>query len=294
VSARAPVRAPEAPPADEAQLAGGARIERRPLSRRRRVVRALAPKNRLRQLALLVALLGVWEIVGRRSANFTFAPPSSVVPAAREMLSSGELQDAAGDSAVALVLGYLAAVVAGTAVGYAMGWWRAVGSTVSPFVSAFYVVPVVTLVPLIIAWMGLGLGPRVVVIFLFAIFEITLNAYGGVRNIDPVIVDVARSFGARRREMVRKVLIPASLPFVFTGLRIGASRAVKGMVLAEMLFAVTGLGGLIIKYAGLFRMDKVLVVIVTIALIGIALSGLVQALERYLLRWRDAAAGARA
>ena len=274
----------------EAPVTGAARIERRPLPRRRRAIRALAPANRLRQLALLVALLALWEIVGRRSADYTFAPPSSVVPAARHMLRSGELQHAAGASLAALVLGYLAAVVAGTAIGYAMGWWRTIGSTLNPFVAAFYVVPVAALVPLVIAWMGLGTGPRVLVIFLFAVFAITLSAYGGVRNIDPATVDVARCFGARRGDMLWKVVLPGSLPFVFTGLRIGVSRAIKGMVVAEMLFAITGLGGLIIKYSGLFRMDKVLVVIVTIALIGIALSALVQLLERYVLRWRDARA----
>jgi ABC-type nitrate/sulfonate/bicarbonate transport system permease component len=262
------------------------------VSRRDRLRRLLLPRHRIYQLLLLAALLGAWEYAGRKSPSFALAPPSSVIPAARDMIGSGQLQDAAGDSLVALLLGFALAAVVGMAIGYAMGWWTAVGRTLDPFVTAMYVVPIASLVPLIIVWAGLGLGARVIVIFLFALFEVLLNAYAGVKNADPTFVDVARTFGAKRRDVLRKVLIPASLPFLFTGLRMGAIRGVKGMVLAEMLFAVTGLGGLIITNAGLFRMDKVLVVIVTIALIGMVMSGLVQLAERYVMRWRADPRGA--
>jgi NitT/TauT family transport system permease protein len=259
---------------------------------RRRLLRGVAPRERIYQLALLALLLGAWEYAGQRSPSFTLAPPSSVVPAAREMISSGALTDAAGESIEALTLGFLLAAVVGTALGYAMGWWRTLGRTLDPFVTAMYVVPIATLVPLIIIWFGLGMASRVIVIFLFALFEILISAYAGVRNVEPGFVDVARSFGARRRDLMRKVVLPASLPFLFVGLRMGVIRGLKGMVLAEMLFAVTGLGGLIVTNAGLFRMDRVLVVIVAVALIGILLSTAVQMVERYVMRWRQEPRGA--
>jgi ABC-type nitrate/sulfonate/bicarbonate transport system permease component len=262
------------------------RIEERRLSRRERLLRFFAPKVRLYQLLLLIALVGTWEYVGRQSADFTFAPPSSVVPAAREMIASGELADAATASLTALLLGFALAAVAGVGIGYAMGWWRTVGRTLDPFVAALFVVPIAALVPLIIVWMGLGLASRVLVIFLFAIFEIILNAAAGVRNVDRAMIDIARSFGAGQRALLWKVALPASLPFVFVGLRIGAARSLKGMVLAEMLIAVTGLGGLIIEYAARFQMDRVLVAIVTIVLMGIALQSAVVAAERWVMRWR--------
>ena len=202
------------------------------------------------------------------------------------MLESGELQGAMTDSLLVLLLGLLLALAVGNAIGFAMGWWSTLGSTLSPFVAAGFVVPIVTLIPLIVVWSGLGMSSRVIIVFLFALFEIIYSAQAGVRNIDRGIIDVARSFGARPVDMARKVVLPASLPFALVGLRIGAIRALKGMVLAEVLFAVTGLGGLIVKYANLFRMDKVLVVIVTLALIGILISSGVQAVERYALRWQ--------
>jgi NitT/TauT family transport system permease protein len=241
---------------------------------------------RLLQVALLVAVLGGLELVGRNTSNFTFAPPSHVLEAAREMIASGELQHAVSTSLVALLIGYAAAVVAGVGIGLAMGWWRTLGLTLDPFVSALYVVPIAALVPAMIVWLGLGITSRVVVIALFAFFEILLNAYAGVRNVDPYVIDVARTFGAGRRDLLWKVVLPATMPFVFVGLRIGASRAIKGMVLAEMLFAVTGLGALIVTNAAAFRMDRVFVAVIAVALMGVVLTALIQALERRVLRWR--------
>ena len=233
-----------------------------------------------------LAVLAVWEYGGRRADDFVFAPPSSIVPAARDMIRSGELPHALADSLVALLVGFTLAAVFGTVIGLAMGWSRAFGRTVDPYVSALYVVPIASLVPAIIVWFGLDLTARVIVIFLFSIFEILLSAQAGVRNVDPTFVDVARTFGAARRDILRKVVLPASLPFVFVGLRMGASRALKGMVLAEMLFAVTGLGGLIVEQSAAFRIDRVLVVVLTLALVGVLLGAAVQALERRVLRWR--------
>jgi ABC-type nitrate/sulfonate/bicarbonate transport system permease component len=263
------------------------RTETRRIPTRERVRRWLAPRDRALQLTLLVGLIVVWETFGRRASNFTFAPPSRVASAAREMIESGELQSAVTESLAALLLGFGLAAVVGIGLGYAMGWWRTFGRTLDPFVSALYVVPIATLVPAMIVWFGLGLTSRVVVIFLFAFFEILLNAYAGVKNVDPYVVDVARTFGASRLDLLRKVVFPATLPFVFVGLRIGASRAIKGMVLAEMLFAVTGLGRVIIENASAFRMDKVFVGVIAVALMGVLLTAAVQAAERRVMRWRD-------
>ncbi|MBA2642875.1 MAG: ABC transporter permease [Actinobacteria bacterium] len=263
------------------------RTQTRVIPVRLRLRRALAPRDRALQLALLVTALAAWEFFGRRASNFTFAPPSRVATAAREMIESGELQDAVTESLVALLLGFTLAAVIGISVGYAMGWWRTFGRTLNPFVSALYVVPIATLVPAMIVWFGLGLTPRVIVIMLFALFEILLNAYAGVKNVDPHVIDVARTFGASRLDLLRKAVFPATLPFVFVGLRIGASRAVKGMVLAEMLFAVTGLGRVIIENASTFRMDRVFVGVIAVSLMGVILSAAVQATERRVMRWRD-------
>jgi ABC-type nitrate/sulfonate/bicarbonate transport system permease component len=262
------------------------RVQRYPLTRRQRLARALSTRDRLLQLGLLALILGVWELVGRRSDRFTFAPPSSVVSAAGNMIESGELQRAVTDSLTPLALGFAAAAAFGVGLGFAMGVWRTFGRTLDPFVAALYVVPIAAIVPAIVAWTGLGLESRVLVVFLFAVFEPLLAAYAGVKQVDPALYDAARTFGARRGDLVRRVTLPATLPFVFVGLRMGAARAVKGMVLAEMLFSVTGLGRLIVESAQDFRIDRVLVAVVAVSLMGVLLTAMVKVAERYALRWR--------
>jgi NitT/TauT family transport system permease protein len=203
------------------------------------------------------------------------------------MAAEGELQHAVATSLQALLIGFALAAVVGIGVGFVMGWWKAVSRTLDPFVSAVYVFPIAALVPAMIIWFGLDLQARVIVIFLFAVFEILLSAYAGVRNVDPYLVDVARTFGARRHDLLRKVVFPATLPFLFSGLRMGMSRAIKGMIVAEMFFAVTGIGLLIVENATAFRMDKVLAAALTVALIGVALTGILQFVERRVMRWRS-------
>jgi NitT/TauT family transport system permease protein len=162
-----------------------------------------------------------------------------------------------------------------------------VGKVLDPFVSALYVVPIAALVPVLIIWFGLGFTPRVLSVFLFSVFEILVSTYTGVRNVDPMLVDVARSFGARRFEMFRKVVFFGSLPYIFAGLRMGAARAIKGMVIAELLFAVTGIGGAIQTAANYYRTDKVFVYVIVLAIVGILLAGAVQLAERLATPWKQ-------
>jgi len=242
---------------------------------------------RLIQLIFVVVILVVWEIVGRLLGSFFLAPPSALWGAAVEMISTGELQLALLDSLSSLLAGYATAVVVGVGVGFFMGWYRPFGETLNPFVSAAYVIPTAGLVPIFIIWFGLGFTARWVTVFLFCVFEILVSTYTGVRNIDSGLVRAGRAFGANEWQLFGKVAIPASLPFIFAGLRMGVSRALKGMIIAELLFAVTGLGGLIQSAANYYRTDKVFVIVIVLALLGIALSAVVQWTERRVTPWSD-------
>jgi NitT/TauT family transport system permease protein len=173
-------------------------------------------------------------------------------------------------------------------LGILMGTSRTAASVLNPIVSAGYVIPEAAIVPLLIVWFGLGMTPRVVAVVLFAIFEIIVTTYTGVRNADASLSDVARSFGASRRQLFVKVTVPGALPFIFAGLRIGAARAVKGMVVAELLFAATGIGGAIQLSANAFRTDRVMFYVIVVTVIGIAFSGAVQLVERLWMRsWHE-------
>jgi len=243
------------------------------------------------QWALLVIILLGWELLGRKVGTFFLAGPTQVLKAAAELIANGELGHALVDSLTGLAVGLLAASVAGIAVGYLMGWFPAVGKVLNPYVSALYVLPIQALVPVIIIWLGIGAAPRILCVFLFSVFEIIINTYTGVKNVEPTYVEVARSFGADQTQLFTKVIAPHALPFIFAGLRIGASRAVKGMVVAELMFAVTGLGGLIATYAAYYRTDAVFVVVLVLTLLGVLLNALVLYLEKRFAPWQRSPQG---
>ena len=191
------------------------------------------------------------------------------------------------DSLYSLSVGFGISAVVGIGLGYLMGWYKPVAKVMDPFVNAFYVIPVAALVPVIIIWFGLADTSRIIVVIMFCVFEILVSTYTGVRNVDPMLIDVGRSFGAGRFDLFRKVVFFASLPYIFAGLRMGVSRAIKGMVVAELLFAVTGLGGEIQTAANYYRTDIVFVYVLVIALLGVLMAGLIQLIERLVTPWRQ-------
>jgi ABC-type nitrate/sulfonate/bicarbonate transport system permease component len=263
-------------------------VEREQLPRAVVLRRSILSRDRFYQLLFLVLFLGLWQYVGMRQGDFFLAPPTSVADAGAEVIGNGELWHAAGQTAIGIVAGFALAAVVGVSLGTLMGSSRPAAATLNPFVSAGYVIPEAAIVPLLIIWFGLGTTPRIVAVFLFAVFEITVSTYAGVRNVDPSLSEVARSFGATRRQVFRRVVLMAALPYIFAGLRMGAARAVKGMVVAELLFAATGIGGAIQEAANAYRTDKVMVFVIVITLMGIGFAGLVQAVERWWMRsWHD-------
>lgn len=269
---------------------GSATIERERVGLSRTLRGLVISRVRLTQLVILAVILVVWEVAGRRLGTFFLAPPSTLWAATKEMVASGDLQHAILDSLSSLLAGFAIAAVVGIVVGFLMGWYRPVGQVLDPYVSAGYVIPTAGLVPVFIIWFGLGFTARLVTVFLFCVFEILISTYTGVRNVDGNLVNAARAFGANRWQLFSKVVSRASLPYIFAGLRMGASRAVKGMIIAEILFAVTGLGGLIQNAANYYRTDKVFVVVIVLALIGIAFAALIQWLEKRVTPWSESRA----
>ncbi|MGH2736110.1 MAG: ABC transporter permease [Actinomycetota bacterium] len=262
-------------------------VERERIPLRVAIRKEVINYERLAQFGFIAALLIAWEIAGRRLGDFFLAPPTSLVGAAGELIESGEMLRATLDSLYSLSIGFGLSALIGVGLGYLMGWYKPVAKIMDPFVNAFYVVPVAALVPVIIIWFGLGSLSRILVVMLFCIFEILVSTYTGVKNVDPMLIDVGRSFGAGRMKLFRRVVFFASLPYIFAGLRMGASRAVKGMVIAELLFAVTGLGGAIQTAANYYRTDIVFVYVIVIALLGVLLAGAIQVIERLVTPWRQ-------
>jgi NitT/TauT family transport system permease protein len=263
-------------------------VERELLPRRELLRRNLVSRRRLVQLCFVLIVLVGWQLLGNHEGDLFLAPPTSVFNSAVDILPTSAFWSTLGETAKGIALGFVIAAVLGVLIGILMGTYRSVAAALNPIVSAGYVIPEAAMVPLLIVWFGLDQTPRVIAVVLFAIFEIIVTTYTGVRNSDAMLDDVVRSFGATPRQMFVKVTLPGALPFIFAGLRIGAARAVKGMVVAELLFAATGIGGAIQLSANAFQTDRVMFYVVVITVIGVSFSGLVQLVERlWMRRWHE-------
>jgi NitT/TauT family transport system permease protein len=138
----------------------------------------------------------------------------------------------------------------------------------------------------LIFWFGLGFSARVVIIYLFSVFVITVNTLQGAKHTPGDFVELAHSFGASRRYIVRHIVIPYAIPYIMVGLRLGVGRAMRGVVVSELILSVTGIGIIVSNYSAFFRIDGLLAVAVAIMAAGIFLAGLVQWIENVVAPWK--------
>jgi ABC-type nitrate/sulfonate/bicarbonate transport system permease component len=240
----------------------------------------------LRTLSVAVTL-ALWEWYGRGVDPIFLSYPTAILAAVPRMLASGELMSAFWISLQGLLVGIALAIGAGVLLGLLTGRYRTVDYLLDVQITALYSTPHVALIPLLILWFGLGPAAKLVLIFLSAFFPIVINTHSGVRNISHGLVEVALAEGASERQIFTKIVLPAALPFIMTGIRLAMGRAVVAMVVAEMFTAVAGLGGSIVRYGAAFATDKLFVVIIVLALMGVGLTELVRGLERWLTPWKD-------
>ena len=244
------------------------------------------PQYWLPVLSLAVFLAG-WELVGRGIDPLLFAPPSRVAASFAELARSGELLSAVLTTINTLLLGYGLAILVGIPVGVLLAQSATAGAVLRPYFYGIFATPRVVIVPLIIVWFGVGYPGRLFLVFLWSMIAIATSTADGVRNARPDLVEVARSYGVSRAQIARHVQLPGSVPFVVAGLRIGAERAVVGVIIGEMFLQLTGLGGLIQSKAQSFEPPAVLCAVVIIAVIGTALILSLDAVERRVSRWKE-------
>ncbi len=239
-------------------------------------------------LSLAAGLL-LWEWVARYLVKSTLiiVPPSQVVESFVELVAKGELQTHVYVTGFEFVLGFGLAAVLGVGFGIAIGVSNAVRDVLDPWLSALYATPVVAFAPLFVVWMGIGPSSKVAVAFLLAVLPIIINTSAGIRTTDQNLVDVARSFAARRSQVFRKILIPYALPFIIAGLRLGVGRAIIGVVVAEFFGTRAGLGYMILVSSQLFDTSALFVAVVILAGAGILSVIGLQKLERWLAPWRE-------
>ena len=255
----------------------GRRFRRRPISPARRW--AL-------RIASVAAILIAWQVYGGSINPILLSDPSSVAAAFVDMVRDGSLGHALASSLTVLGLGFVFAAVAGVLIGLAAGRSDTVSALIDLPVSALYAVPAVALVPVIVLWFGFAVTAKTVVVFLFVIFPVLINTTRGVREVDPELLEVARSFCSSERRMWFDLILPSALPFIVTGLRLAIGRALIGVIIAEYYTSLSGLGDLITTNASNFQTARMFVPIVVIALLGVVFTALLELAERRLVPWR--------
>jgi ABC-type nitrate/sulfonate/bicarbonate transport system permease component len=233
----------------------------------------------------LVALLTLWEIFGRRVNPIFGSYPSAIAVAFWNMTVSGELEQALWQSLQGFLVGFLCAVVVGIPLGLIVGRSRILEAAFGFLITGGYAMPLVALVPLLMLWLGLGFKVKAAVVFLMAVFPIVINAWLGVRSVPKTLIEVGRSFVAPEFTILRRIILPATIPYLVVGVKLAVGRGVVAIVIAEFFTSISGLGGIIINSANNFETARMFVPVITIMAIAVALNGLISWIERRIAPW---------
>jgi NitT/TauT family transport system permease protein len=239
--------------------------------------------------ASVVTFLVVWELVGNvlQLINPMFmSAPSLIFKAAIDMFSSGEIYNDLYVSGLELFWGYLLSAVVAVPFGIMVGWYKRASYIFDPFINAMNATPRVALLPLVIIWLGIGILSKVGIIFLGAVFPILINTRDGVKTTPYNLLTAARSFGASEWMLFKTVVLPSTIPFILTGMRLGLGRAIVGVMVGELYAATAGIGFMITVAGATFQTDKVFVGVLIFALTGMIGMEALTRVERRFDKWR--------
>jgi NitT/TauT family transport system permease protein len=251
-----------------------------------RGLRRFVREKSLEAGALLVGA-ALWETFGWTFGVQWLPPFSKVVEALLEFVRSGVILANLGSSLTGLIVGFALSLAFGLALGTLMGRYRHIEKALDIYVHALFVCPSILFAPIFFAIFGLSDAARVAIVVVYSMFVIVINTATAIRTVDPSLVEMAYSFGCRERQIFTRILLPAALPLVFAGIRLGVGRAVKGMINGEMLIAFVGLGALAQRYGAQFDAAKVFAIAMIVLIIGVVSNALVQSLDNRLTSWAD-------
>ena len=231
----------------------------------------------------------IWELTGNvfQWINPMFmSSPSLIFKAAAEMFRSGEIYHDLYVSGIEFLGGYFLAAAVAIPFGILVGWYKRMSYVFDPFINAMNATPRVALLPLVIIWLGIGILSKVGIIFLGAVFSILINTRDGVKTTPLNLLNAARSFGASEWMVFKTVIVPSTVPFILTGLRLAVGRALVGVLVGELYAATAGIGFMITVAGATFQTDKVFVGVGIFALSGMIGMELLTKIERRFDRWR--------
>jgi NitT/TauT family transport system permease protein len=233
-----------------------------------------------------IAGVAAWELVGRHTNAAFLVPLSETLDRLWDLALSGELWSQLASSLAIFAVGFVLALIVGAPVGMLLARVAVLRRALDIYITIAYATPLVALIPFILSLMGFGFAPKVLVVFLFAVFPVLYNTVEGARSLKPELIEVARSFRSSEWALWREVMVPYTLPFTMTGVRQAIGRALVGMIAAEFFLSSTGLGQLIMSASQNFDTAGVLAAILVIMVLGLVLMRIGRAIELHFARWR--------
>lgn len=238
------------------------------------------------RIVALITILALWELSAQNVSRALWAPPTEVFQSFIDIvIVERTLWGPLLESLTTLFIGLALCMAVGVPLGLAMGRSRTLSYVLDPYVTFLYVLPNVAFIPVLVVWLGLGIEMRIALVFLSGVFPMVINTMIGARHVDGEFIDGGRSFTATSWQIMRTIVIPASTPYVFAGLRIAFSAAWVGVIVAEMTALITGVGGMILRYSNFFQTANVFVPILVIMGIGVTIQWFTAWLQRRATPW---------
>ena len=281
-----PAAAPPASPAAPGLIQARPQVRRGPGThpRGRALLRLISP----------IVLLGAWQLISQLGLISTqkLPPPTQVWSTAVSLVTQdspayGTLQDALAVSLERVAVGFAIGASVGLLLAVLAGLSRFGENAVDPLMQMLRTLPLFGLIPVFIVWFGIGEGPKIILIALGAAIPLYLNAFAGIRNVDPKLGELARVLHLSRRELITKIVLPGAMPQILVGLRQSLGVAWLALVVAEQVNANAGLGFMISQATQFLRNDVIFVALLVYCILGLLTDWLVRILERRALSWRS-------
>jgi len=261
--------------------------------------RVKIPNERLFYAILgFVGLLLIWEFASNFDLNpdepgiqglikrILMSAPTLIFKAAIDDFSSGVIWPHIAISLEEWLYGFLLSCVLGIVIGLSIGWFRRVRLLAAPLMNALYATPTIALFPLIVLIAGIGLESKIILVVLASIFAVVINTIVGVQSVSWKHLEIASSFGASQRQVIRSVVIPTTIPFILTGIRLAAGRSLVGVVVAEFQAANQGIGFYINLNGQTLNTARVFIGLLLLGLWGIFVGEIVRLVENRFDAWR--------
>jgi NitT/TauT family transport system permease protein len=242
----------------------------------------------LLRITLFLTLMAGWEILAITGiANpFYSSQPSHILIDLPVFYSSGDLLKHTGVTLAEAMWGLLCGTVMGIAVAFLLGLFDFFGKVIEPFITALYGIPKLALAPIFVLWFGLGIESKVIMSSLLVFFLVFFSTYGGIKSVDRNILTSVRLMGATQAQIVCKVILPSSVPWILAGIRGGLGASLIGAIVGEYMGASAGLGWVISYATSFFKVDRVMSCIFILFVVGIVFNMALKHVEKLLLRWR--------